>query len=82
MCLSNAGRVLAIENHGREAVVEVSGTAIRVSLAMMLLEGQPITTGDWVLVHTGFAIETLEPAEAAELTALHEEMLAATERSP
>lgn len=82
MCLSNAGRVLAIENHGREAVVDISGTTIRVSLAMMLLEGRPITTGDWVLVHTGFAIEVLEPAEAAELTALHEEMLTATERSP
>jgi hydrogenase expression/formation protein HypC len=79
MCLSNAGRVLAIENDGREAVVEVSGTTTRVSLAMMLLEGHVVTTGDWVLVHTGFAIETLDPDEAFELTSLHEAMRAAEE---
>ncbi|MFO7589935.1 MAG: HypC/HybG/HupF family hydrogenase formation chaperone [Acidimicrobiia bacterium] len=82
MCLSNAGRVLTIENDGREAVVEVSGTTTRVSLAMMLLEGHPVTTGDWVLVHTGFAIETLDSDEAAELTSLHEAMRAAGELTP
>lgn len=82
MCLSQAGRVLTIDDGGRDAVVEVSGATTRVSLTMMVLEGQPVAPGDWVLVHTGFAIETLEPVEAAELISLHEAMLAAGDRTP
>jgi len=30
--------------------------------------------GDWILVHAGFAIEKLDPAEAAETLRIFEEM--------
>jgi hydrogenase maturation factor len=54
-----------------------------VSLALLVLEGEPVEPGDWVLVHTGFAVSLLDPAEGAELTRLRREMGASgREESP
>ncbi len=65
MCLSLTGRIRAIE--GEHAVVAVGGSSRRVSLAMLLLEHQPVAPGDWVLIHTGFAVAVLDPEEGAAL---------------
>jgi hydrogenase expression/formation protein HypC len=72
MCLSLAGRIHRIE--GEQAVVDVDGRDHRVSLALLLLEGESVSPGDWVLVHTGFAVSLLDPAEGVALTGLRREM--------
>ncbi len=68
MCLAVPLRVVAIE--GTMAEVEMGGVRRRVSLVLV-----PETqVGDYVLVHTGFAISRLDEEEAQETLALFEEM--------
>lgn len=72
MCLSLAGRISRID--GERALVDVDGRDRQVSLALLLLEGEPVAPGDWVLVHTGLAVSRLDAAEGAELSRLRREM--------
>jgi hydrogenase assembly chaperone HypC/HupF len=81
MCLSMPARVLTVDGAGREAVVEIDGAERRVSLAVLTLDGRTVEPGVWLLVHTGLAVETLDPADAAELVALHRSLHAAQEDS-
>ncbi len=81
MCLSMPARVLAVDRAGREAVVEVDGAERRVSLAVLTLDGRSVEPGTWLLVHTGLAVETLDPDDAAELVALHRSLHTAQEGS-
>jgi hydrogenase expression/formation protein HypC len=81
MCLSMPARVLTVDAAGREAVVEIDGAERRVSLAVLTLEGRSVEPGEWLLVHTGLAVETLDPADAAELVTLHRSLHAAQEDS-
>jgi hydrogenase assembly chaperone HypC/HupF len=67
MCLSEAGRVMAV--HDGEAMVDVDGIERPVSLAPIVLEGRVVAIGDWLLVHTGLAVDLLDEATATELTA-------------
>ncbi|GIU85921.1 MAG: hypothetical protein KatS3mg009_0436 [Acidimicrobiia bacterium] len=69
MCTSQVGRVLEVRDRA-EAVVEVDGAPRLVSTVALVLEGTPPAPGDWLLIHTGFAIEVLDAAEAGELAAL------------
>ncbi len=71
MCLSMPARVLEVDDAGREAVVDIGGAEKLVSLAVLSLEGRSVERGTWLLVHTGLAVETLDPGDAAELVALH-----------
>jgi hydrogenase assembly chaperone HypC/HupF len=79
MCLSMPARVLAVDRAGREAVVEVDGAERRVSLVVLTLDGRSVEPGTWLLVHTGLAVETLGPDDAAELVALHRSLHTAQE---
>ena len=63
-----------MERH--EAVVDVDGETRTVSLAVLTLDGQTVATGEWVLVHTGFAMEVLDAALASELVDLHRKVAA------
>jgi len=60
MCLAVPVRVEKVE--GDTATVELGGNRYEVC-TVMTPEVQP---GDWVLVHAGYAITRLDPAEAAE----------------
>ena len=60
MCLGIPMKVLEIE--GSEAVAEAGG--IRKKIRLDLLEG--VGLGDYVLIHTGYAIEKMHPEEAVE----------------
>jgi hydrogenase expression/formation protein HypC len=51
-----------IEMEGQEALAEAGG--IRKRIRLDLLEG--VRMGDFVLIHTGYAIEKLDPEEARE----------------
>ncbi|MBN2453013.1 MAG: HypC/HybG/HupF family hydrogenase formation chaperone [Candidatus Omnitrophica bacterium] len=58
MCLAIPMKVIKID--GDECLVESGGLERRANLA--LLEG--VKRGDYILLHAGFAIEKLDPAEA------------------
>jgi len=74
VCLSAAGPILSLDAERHEAMVDVDGATRSVSLAVLELEGCPPRPGDWVLVHTGFAVEVLDDDAVTELLALREEM--------
>jgi len=71
MCLSIPGRVISID--GDSAEVDFMG--VKKSVGTMLLED--VKVGDYVLVHSGFAIEKISSEEAEETIKLWEEINAA-----
>jgi hydrogenase assembly chaperone HypC/HupF len=42
----------------------------RIAVVSLLAMTAPLHPGDWVLVHSGFVLATLTPAEAAELSTM------------
>lgn len=74
MCLSLAGRVLDVDADGHEAVVDLDGSTRRISLAVLTLDGRTPAPGDWVLVHTGLAVDVLTEEDAHEILATHRAM--------
>ena len=60
MCLAVPGKV--IECAGDDALVDFQGNRLKVS-RVLTPEAQ---AGDWVLVHAGFAISTIEERDALE----------------
>jgi len=71
MCLAIPAEVVEVYN-SREGLVSWSG--IRKRVGIELVPG--LKPGDWVLVHAGYVIETIEPEEAAASLALFAEMMA------
>lgn len=71
MCLSIPGRVISID--GDSAEVDFMG--VKKDVGTMLLED--VKVGDYVLVHSGFAIEKISAEEAEETIKLWEEIDAA-----
>jgi hydrogenase expression/formation protein HypC len=68
MCLAVPVKVVSIE--GSEADVEIGGVKRRVSI-MLTPEAK---AGDYVLLHTGYAINVINEAEAQETLKILEEM--------
>ncbi|HEX6312355.1 MAG TPA: HypC/HybG/HupF family hydrogenase formation chaperone, partial [Acidimicrobiia bacterium] len=68
------GPILSVDDDRHEAVVDVDGAPRTVSLAVLALEGGVPGPGDWVVVHTGFAVEVLDERAVADLLALRAEM--------
>ncbi len=68
MCLAVPAKI--IDRQDMMATVEVSGVTRRVS--MMLLPDAKV--GDYVLVHAGFAIQTVDEEEARRTLELLEEL--------
>ena len=72
MCLAVPVEVLSIdENNVAECRVGESETKVNASL--MLLEGQ-VESGDFLILHAGFAIRKLDPQEAEESLRILREM--------
>jgi hydrogenase expression/formation protein HypC len=64
MCLAIPGQVLeVVDEPNRLATVEVAGVVRKVNVG--LLDGDSfVDSGDWVLIHVGFAISKVDEAEA------------------
>jgi hydrogenase expression/formation protein HypC len=60
MCLAVPAQI--VSRTGDNAVVDLQGSQLRVS-AILTPEAR---SGDWVLIHAGFAIAQLDEAEARE----------------
>lgn len=66
MCLGIPGQLVeSIDEVQQRVLVDVQGQQRRVSAAMLLEQGGQLpTTGDWVVVHLGFALSTMDQAQA------------------
>ena len=60
MCLAVPAKVLSISEDGLSAEVEFGTVRRMISLQLL----PDVALGDYVLVHTGFAIATVDPEEA------------------
>jgi hydrogenase expression/formation protein HypC len=65
MCLAIPARVVEISEND-QAIVDLGGVRKDVSLA--LVEG--VAVGDYVIVHVGYALTRLDPAEAEKTLAV------------
>ena len=73
MCLAIPVKVVSIE--GDEADTEIGGVRRRVSIALT----PEARVGDYVLLHTGYAIGVVDEAEAEETLKLLEEIASLSE---
>ena len=60
MCLAVPAKIISIE--GSIAEVDMAGTRYRASITMT----PEAKVGDYVLLHTGYAISMIDPVEAEE----------------
>ena len=70
MCLAIPGEVLTVDEG--LATVDVGGVEQEVRLDTL---SEEVSVGDYLLVHTGFAIQKLSPDEAEETLALFDELI-------
>lgn len=65
MCLAIPGKIVDVLAEDRSlALVDVLGVRRKVDLG--LLQDEPPETGDWVLIHVGFAMSKICEADARE----------------
>ena len=71
MCLGIPGQVVEVLDGyaGQLALVEVQGATRRVNLGMLDPDDQQVESGEWVLIHMGFAIERIDQAGADQALA-------------
>ena len=68
MCLAIPALVKSVE--GNEAEAEIGGIGRRISILLT----PEVKVGDYVLLHTGYAINVIDEEEAMETLKLFEEM--------
>ena len=71
MCLGIPAKVIKIDE-SKQGKVDYLGTRVKTNFALL----ENIKVGDWVIVHTGFAISKLDEEEARETFSLLREMAA------
>ncbi len=67
MCLSDLGRVVGVDEARHSARVDLGDRVIEVSTVTLGLDGPQAAVGDWLVVHTGFAVERLTVEAAADI---------------
>lgn len=68
MCLSIPAKILSIE--GNTAQASVGGAVIRTSLHLV----DNVKVGDYILIHTGFALQKISDEEAMEMIRIIREL--------
>lgn len=63
MCLGIPGRVIALRDNPHLATVDVLGEVATINIGML---EEPVEAGDYVLIHVGFAMSRIDPAEARQ----------------
>ena len=69
MCLAIPAQVVELRD-GDNAVVDLAGVRKEISLALV----ENVAVGDYVIVHVGYALNKLDPDEAARTLALFAEI--------
>jgi hydrogenase expression/formation protein HypC len=75
MCLAIPALIKSI--NGTEAEAEIGGVVRRISLQLT----PEARVGDYALVHTGYAINIIDPAEAEETLTLLRELVQASDQT-
>jgi hydrogenase expression/formation protein HypC len=71
VCLAIPGQVIEVVDEGnRVAKVDVAGVRRNVNIGLLDDDGVGAQTGDWVLIHVGFALAKVDEAEANATLAL------------
>ena len=58
MCIAVPGRIIATE--GEKAQVSIMGIEVEINITFL----EDVKVGEWVLVHTGYAISKIEETSA------------------
>jgi len=69
MCLAIPARIVEVRDDDL-AVVDLAGVRKEISLALV----ENVAVGDYVIVHVGYALNKLDPEEAAKTLALFAEV--------
>jgi hydrogenase expression/formation protein HypC len=65
MCLAIPGQIVEIADEAnRLAKVDVAGVKRTINIGLLDSDGPGVGTGDWVLIHVGFAISQVDEEEA------------------
>lgn len=70
MCLGIPGRIVDMVGNGEFARVDVAGVVREINVA--LLDG-PFVPGDYILIHSGFALERMTADEARDALSVFED---------
>ena len=70
MCLGVPGRVVSV----REGFAEVDFWGIRREVCLDIVD-EPVSPGDYILNHVGFAIRRIPPEDIEQTLALYESLL-------
>mgnify|MGYP003588953742 CR=1 FL=1 len=69
MCLAIPAQIVELRD-GDNAIVDLAGVRKEISLSLV----DNVTVGDYVIVHVGYALNKLDPDEAAKTLQLFAEM--------
>lgn len=67
MCLGIPGRIVRLLDGGEVALVDVAGVVREINIG--LLDG-PLHADDYILIHSGFALERMTAEEAQDALAV------------
>ena len=65
MCVSRLHRVVAVGGDERVTVVDLDGRELEVSL--LVLDGGTPSVGEWLVVHSGYALDRVDAHEAESI---------------
>ncbi|MET0510529.1 MAG: HypC/HybG/HupF family hydrogenase formation chaperone [Thermoleophilaceae bacterium] len=67
MCLAIPGQIVEIvDQDNRLAKVDVAGVQRTINVGLLDEDGTSVDSGDWVLIHVGFAMSRVNEEEALE----------------
>ncbi len=72
MCLCIPSEICELDAKGQRAIVDTLGVKRDISTHLI---AEPLTIGDYLLIHVGFAISKLSPSEAMESLNEYQAML-------
>ena len=65
MCLAIPGQIVeVVDQENRLAKVDVAGVQRTINIGLLDEDGVGVDSGDWVLIHVGFAISQVDEEEA------------------
>ncbi|MHA1443973.1 MAG: HypC/HybG/HupF family hydrogenase formation chaperone [Candidatus Hodarchaeales archaeon] len=78
MCLAIPAQVLEFLEDN--LVIADFGRGVRREVSVALVQ-EKLSLGDWILIHTGYAVSKMDPKEAKEILTLWEEIWRLEEES-
>ncbi len=73
MCLGIPMEVIAIDGY----LARCSAQGIERDVSLFLLQDEPVSIGEFVMVHVGYAIQKMTPQEARSTWEMFDQVLAA-----